>query len=232
MTSQGCAARPCASGEIVDLATGACAERGSLRRRSVACGDAGVPVDREGVVTCLDVAETCPRGSHREGDRCVHAPVCPPGSLPEGSDCRSFVTAGAGTGPGSAPRIDVATWFNRVFGIDGGEGSEDLCRPLSRRADVFDTGSEDGKTVVIRVAVTIPDQDVARAVATVQASAAGPSSTLSPAANSAVERSVASLLEAFRGLGGESSTAATALTLRCHLGGPTEPTAPTEGVRP
>jgi hypothetical protein len=138
--------------------------------------------------------------------------------LPEGSDCRPFVTAGAGTGPGSAPRVDVATWFNLVFGIDGGEGSDDLCRPLSRRADAFDTGSEDRKTVVIRIAVTIPDQDVARAVATVQATAAGPPSSLPPAASGAVERSVATLLEAFRGLGGESSTAATALTLRCHLG--------------
>jgi hypothetical protein len=215
----------CASGEIVDLATGACVQRGSLRRRTAACGDAGVPVDREGAVTCLDVAETCPRGSHREGDRCVHAPVCPPGSLPEGSDCRPFVTAGAGTGPGSAPRVDVATWFNRVFGIDGGEGSDDLCRPLSRREDVFDTG-EDGKTVVIRIAVTIPDQDVARAVATVQASAAGPSPSLSPAATSVVERSIASLLEPFRGLGGESSTAASALTLRCHLSGPTQDVRP------
>jgi hypothetical protein len=220
----------CAPGEIVDLATGACAQRGSLRRRSAACGDAGVPVDLEGAVTCLDAAETCPRGSHREGDRCVHARVCPPGSLPEGGDCRPFVTAGAGTGPGPAPRVDVATWFNGVFGIDGGEGSGDLCRPLSRRADVFDTGSEDRKedrkTVVIRIAVTIPDQDVARAVAAVQASGAGPSSSLSPAATSAVERSVASLLEVFRGLGGESSTAATALTLRCHLGGPTQDVRP------
>jgi hypothetical protein len=215
MEAGGCTARQCASGEVVDLSTGLCAQRGSLRRRAAACGDAGVPVDREGAVTCLDVGATCPRGTHREGDRCVRAAVCPPGSLPEGGGCRPFVTAGAG--PGAAPRVDVATWFNLVLGIDGGEGSDDLCRPLWRRADAFDTGAEDGKTVVVRIAMTIPDQDVARAVATVQATAAGPSSTLSPAAAGVVERSVASLVEAFRGLGGESSTAATGVALRCHL---------------
>jgi hypothetical protein len=122
-------------------------------------------------------------------------------------------------GPGSALRVDVGAWFNLVFGVDGGAGSDDLCRPLLRRGDAFDTGTEDHPTVVIRIAVTIPDQDVARAVAAVQVTAAAPSLSLPSAAAGVVERSVASLLEAFRGLGGESSTAATAFTLRCHLAG-------------
>ncbi|MGH7440916.1 MAG: hypothetical protein ACRENE_35010 [Polyangiaceae bacterium] len=214
MGAGGCAAKPCAPDEVVDSATGACVPRGSLRRRATACSDAGVPVDREGAVACLDAAATCPRGTHREGERCARPAACPPGSLPDGGGCRPFVTAGPGAG--AAPRIDAATWFELVFGVDGGDGKDDLCRPLSRRADAFDAGSGAPKTVVLRVAVTIPDQDVARALAAVSGSAAG-SPTLPPAATVLLERSVASLVEAFRGLGGESSTAALALTLRCHL---------------
>jgi hypothetical protein len=214
MGAGGCAAKQCAPDEVVDSASGACVLRGSLRRRATACPDAGVPVDREGAVACLEAAATCPRGTQREGDRCVRPAVCPPGSLWDGAACRPFVTAGPG--PGAASRVDAATWFNLVFGVDGGDGKDDLCRPLSRRADVFDTGSGEPKTLVLRVAVTIPDQDVARALAAVTGSAAG-SPPLPAAATALVERSVASLVEAFRGLGGESSTAALALTLRCHL---------------
>jgi hypothetical protein len=218
MGVDGCAARPCAGGETLDLVTGACASRATFRRGAGECPDASVGADRGGSVACLRVEDTCPHGTLRDGDRCARPPACPPGTLPEGAGCRAFVSAGVGSA--TAPRVDVGLWAARVLGVDGGAGSDDLCRPLARRADAFGLGPGEARRVALRISVTIPDQDTTRAVASAHARFEGAVAALPLAASDVIERALASLIEPFRGLGGDSSAAALEVTVRCNVTSP------------
>jgi hypothetical protein len=221
MGVDGCSPRACAPDEAIDLATGACAPRTTVRRGAGGCPDAAVAEDREGAVVCLRTADTCPHGTHRDGDRCARPLACPPGTLPEAGGCRSFVSAAAG--PARSPRIDVGTWATLVFGVDGGDGSDDLCRTLARRTDAFAIAPGEKEVALLDIALTLPDQDTTRASASVdvemRATPGAALAPLPPAARGIVERAVASLVEPFRGLGGESSAAALRLTVRCDLEG-------------
>ncbi len=220
----GCAAAACGPDEVVDLVTGACDLRSALRREGAPCGDAGVAVARAGEVACLGPADACPRGTTREGDRCARAPACPAGTLAEGPTCRPVVTAGGG--PSAAPRVDAGAWAYRVLGADGGQGSTDLCRALALRADAFDVPRGETRRVLVHVALDIPDEDTTRTTVSVQAASVprGDAGTLpdraSPAAAEVVERAVAALVEPFRGLGAESTTASLAVTVRCDVAVP------------
>ncbi|MDP9036582.1 MAG: hypothetical protein M3O50_17405, partial [Myxococcota bacterium] len=139
--------------------------------------------------------------------------------------CRPVVVAG----DGRAPRVDVGSWAAIVLGADGGAGSEDLCRPLALRPAAFGLQPGSAVDVHLRISLIIPDQDIARVRAelrTVDVTATGPSRspkdtsakrTLTPAAEDVVTRAIAPLVEALRGLGGESSAAAVDLSVRCSV---------------
>jgi hypothetical protein len=239
MGADGCTVRSCPAGEAVDLATGSCVPWVAVQGGGVAapCADPTrplrtVPVAIGGRLACLSPADTCPRGTRRAGKVCARAPRCPPGALPEGEACRAFVSPGAG--PTGGPRIDVGAWATLALGVDGGAGSEELCRPLARRADAFDLGPGETRRLAIRVAVRIPDEDLSRVVATVDVVAAdgkpvageAGAPPLQPAAARAVigapgvevvEQAVSTLIEPFRGLGGESSVAALDLVVVCSV---------------
>jgi hypothetical protein len=121
-----------------------------------------------------------------------------------------------------------------AVGVDGGMGADDFCRSLSRRADAFDSEpqepqKEQNPWVAVRVALRALDQDVTRATLTAQtvpwsgdAGTPGPgiATVSSQAASEVLGRAVESLLEPFRGLGGESSVAALEVTVRCALASP------------
>ncbi len=219
MGPDGCAARVCAPDEALDIASGACAPRAGVRGAPASCPDAAVVVDRRGAAACLRSADTCPHGTRREGERCARPPACPPGTLPESAGCRAFVSAGAG--PSTAPRVDVGAWAAIALGIDGGPGSDDLCRDVARRADAFDLEPGETRSTLIHIALTIPDQDTTRASATVHLQIAdganGSPGPAPPAAGEVVERAVASRVEPFRGLGGEASTAGFEVAVHCDV---------------
>jgi hypothetical protein len=128
----------------------------------------------------------------------------------------------------------VGAWAALVLGFDGGYGSRELCQPLQQNAESF--GLPGDATVEIAVSLRVPDQDIARVRADVDARATGPaapafgaSGTLgspgSPAspAPAGLQRFVAAdvgtLVEALRGLGGQAAAAAVDVRVRCALGG-------------
>lgn len=118
--------------------------------------------------------------------------------------------------------MDAGVWAAIVLGVDGGPGSADLCRRVERRADAFGMTPGEKRSVVVHVALTIPDQDVSRAAASVWSTLEGmPGQAAVPAAaNEVIERAVGSLVELFRGLGGESSTAALRVAVHCDVAAP------------
>jgi len=194
------------------------------------CVDSGTPVLSDGHPVCVPRSATCPRGTTRSAAAvdapshatCSRAVSCPPGSLPERvgpvdagtTACRPVVTTGGRSG---LPRVDVGAWASIALGPDGGRGSDDLCAPLSLRPDAFALPQGEAAPITIRITVSSPDQDLSRVSARVNAAFAGDGGDrpLSQEAEGLVERSVASLIEALRSLGGEASTAALELRVSC-----------------
>lgn len=163
----------------------------------------------------------------------MRAPRCPAGSLASAGRCRPIlVPRYAGM-----PVVDLGAWASIVLGIDGGPGSSDLCRPLEGAPATF--GVERGQSLVVelRVAITVPDEDISRVRADVDVNAevyAGPPKAepakpeptkadadtarpLPPAAGPAAAASVGSLLEALRGLGGQSIATRTEVAVQCTI---------------
>ena len=125
-------------------------------------------------------------------------------------------------------RVDVGAWAALVLGFDGGYGSRELCQPLQQNAESL--GLPGDATVEIAVSVRVPDQDIARVRADVDAlvggeaaPASGGSSALGSRGAAGLQRFVAAdvgtLIEALRGLGGQGAAAAVDVRVRCALGG-------------
>jgi hypothetical protein len=118
--------------------------------------------------------------------------------------------------------VDVGVWAAFALGVDGGWGKDDVCRGIARRADLFELAPGDSRSLVVHITLTIPDDDTTRTVATVgvglEGTAGATPSRPPSGATEIIERAVAGLVEPFRGLGGESSTAALDLRVRCAVG--------------
>jgi hypothetical protein len=214
----GCVFRACSAGAVLDVLSGACSPQASLRG-SAACRDATLPIVESGRSVCVPPDATCPRGTRRApgAATCTRPPGCPPGTLPDGSSCRSVVTAGGGSSDATGTRVDVGAWAALALGVDGGPGSHELCEPLTQRPSAFGPDVSSGpRTLQIAVSLTFPDQDISRVHALLEARDLG-GHPLPPAADALVSADVSSLIELLRGLGGEASTAAVELKVRCVL---------------
>ncbi|HEY6463343.1 MAG TPA: hypothetical protein VIY73_24420 [Polyangiaceae bacterium] len=176
---EGCRAPACSDSEAVDLDEG-CTALASLTHGGPShCepGKAALVVD-EHRAACVPPDDACPRGTRSsKAKECASPPSCPPGTLNDDASCRPIVTPGR-----RGPVVDLGSWASRVLGRDGGDGSEELCRPIAARPVTF--GLAPGQKVLLdlRVAVVVPAQDISRVSArvTVRRVAATPSSTLSP----------------------------------------------------
>jgi hypothetical protein len=213
--------------------------------QAVACGDAGVPAVAEGRAACVSADVACPRGTRRIGGVCARAASCPPGSLPVGpaalsggggaATCRPVVTVGARS---ELRRVDIGAWAAIVLGVDGGPGTPDLCRPLALRRGELGLPRGVPGSIAVRIALLAPDQDMTRVRAQVVEAqlrqdlagqnpgllrgegAAGGSDprSLQAGASALVERTVETLVEPLRSLGGEASAAVFDVGVTCRLG--------------
>ena len=148
MTADGCVFRSCGRSEALDLTSGSCVAQSGLAGfasvlRAGACPEGASAVVTGGRLACLDVDTTCPRGTRLSPAPSAAKPVClrpaqcPPGTLPDGPAaapvCRPIVSLG----PGGRRLVDIGAWAALVLGVDGGPGTDDLCRPLRQRPDVL-----------------------------------------------------------------------------------------------
>jgi hypothetical protein len=126
--------------------------------------------------------------------------------------------------------VDVGAWASIVLGIDGGPGSPDLCRPLQVHPAAFGVDQGGSLVVEVRVALTIPDEDITRVLADVEVRGipgadvevrgipvTGAARSLPPSAAPVAEAAVGSLVEPLRGLGGDALATRTAGTFRCTI---------------
>jgi hypothetical protein len=222
-TADGCTVRPCAAGEQLDAATGACVGAAALRQAAadsnigidrnarLACADGSPPVLADGRFACVPSDALCPRGTRRSGAGCDRTPLCAPGELRDANRCRRVVTRG-----GTGPRVDIGAWLHALVGPDGGLGAPDLCAPLALRPAAFALGPRRSMRVTVTLELRIPDNDLSLVElstwATGDATAGAP---LSAAATALVDTTARSLVETLRGLGGESWAAAARTTVTC-----------------
>lgn len=133
--------------------------------------------------------------------------------MDEPGTCRPLVTVG---GHGLA-RVDVGAWAALALGVDGGPGSAYLCRPLAQRPAAFELAPGKTTTVRLRLALTVPDQDLSLVRVGVRATDAASDRPLPRAGEDVVRSAVASLVEPLRSLGGEASAAAVQVEVRCTV---------------
>jgi hypothetical protein len=214
MSEGGCSFRTCAANESIDVGTGACVSRAALANFGEPCAPPSLDVFDEGRRSCVPGAAACPRGTRRRGNACVGPTRCPPGSLTDGSACRPVVLEDPRSG---RRRVDVGAWSVLALGVDGGPGSPEVCQPLELRPGAFDA-SQGEVEVRLRVVLSIPDEDVSRLHADVEASDTAGRRLTSAAAQSLARQTVTSILELLRGLGGESTAAAVTVEFRCDVG--------------
>jgi hypothetical protein len=216
----GCVFRSCGPGDVLDLLSGTCAPRGLLSYGgAVVCSDPALPIVESGRTVCVPPEATCPRGTRRApgAATCTRPPACPPGTLPEASSCRPIVTTGGRSIDPSGTRVDVGAWAALALGVDGGRGSPELCQPFAQRPGVFGPDlSPDPRTLQLVVSLTFPDQDISRVHAELQVHDAGGRAS-PPSVDALALATVSTLVELLRGLGGEASTAAVELEVRCVL---------------
>jgi hypothetical protein len=208
--SAGCSFAPCGEGEALDVDRGSC-----VRRSSVTSGDCklpGVTVVESGEERCLPPEATCPRGTRRDKISCARPRDCPAGALATRNGCRSVVSGDAARG---TTRVDVGAWVAVVLGADSGRGSPELCAPLALRPGALGVAKGASQRVDLRVRLAIPDADVSRVHADVDARP--------PAAQASAELAVSPLIEALRALGGESSTTDAEVDVFCAVSGVAAP---------
>jgi hypothetical protein len=123
-------------------------------------------------------------------------------------------------GARGVPLIDLGAWVALVLGVDGGPASSDLCRPLEARPRAL--GLPPGGVLALRlhIMLSVPDDDITRLSAEVSMQGlAATGATPTPAFAALVDRSVASLIEPLRGLGGETTAPRVDVNLLCQLRG-------------
>ena len=113
--------------------------------------------------------------------------------------------------------VDVGTWLRLAIGPDGGDGARSFCQPLALH--VAEAGLKPGDPLVARVDVElrVPDDDVRAAYATVDGVSEETGERLSDAALARLDTSTRPLVAALRALGGEATTAAATVHVRCAV---------------
>lgn len=214
-----CAFRKCPAGSALDL-RGGCVADGSLVRGSPRCAPGAALVVDDASVTCASADAACPRGTVSAGATCASPPSCPAGSLWDGRTCEPLVEAGP-----RGPLVRLGAWVRLALGVDHGRGSEELCRPLEASSAAFGLTPGQRIDVVLHVVVDVPGQDVSRAYAAVHCGGTPSRVPEAPVATARAsdaekieDRAVQSLVEALRGLGGESSVGTVEVEVRCSVG--------------
>ncbi|HXX67619.1 MAG TPA: hypothetical protein VEK07_10580 [Polyangiaceae bacterium] len=229
MTADGCVFRACGEGLEVDLATGECVSHALQTAADSPCPERAVGAVASSRFFCVPSGTGCPRGTLRAVAKdaspvCVRGASCPPGSIGEGAACRSIVFSHDRGQPGDRGEpdfgrrlvVDLGAWTARVIGVDGGQGSPELCRPLQMRPDLFPVERDEALVPLeIDVTVSVPDQDVTQVRSDVSVQAPRP---LSAQAQSAVRGAVATLVELFRSLGGAATAASARARVKCTVG--------------
>ena len=207
-----CTFRPCGAGEALDTG-GECKAIAEVVRTGPPCtAPAALIVTDGGRTACVPADAACPRGTVASGGVCVAPVACPAGALPAASACRPVVTAG----PRGRPVVDLGAWAVLVLGPSGGPGSPELCRPMQARPGAFDLAPGEAVVVTLAVHLAAPDQDVSRVYADIHCQAPA-GRVLGLPAQDAARAAVSTLVEPLRGLGGEASSAALEVEVRCTI---------------
>jgi hypothetical protein len=216
-----CVFRSCPDAQSLDAKTGECVPPRALREiaagqqisfavgERLACDDGRPPVVDGDDIACVPSEALCPRGSRPARGACVASTRCRPAEIatPDGARCATLLTRSA-----SGYVVDVAAWARAVFGPNGGAGSADLCAPLALHARAFGATTHAAEQIVpIRIELRFPNNDVAD----VRAIIASPALASAPRAATVLDESTRPLVRALQALGGEASTGAVDLTVRC-----------------
>jgi hypothetical protein len=224
----GCAPTVCDSDEPIDLTTGACVPRLTLRKvesdqriapardGGLGCtdGDAGLVVEGDDLA-CVPRGVLCGRGARWSEGSCHPDPACAVGSVPDPSGaCVPVVSRRDGQ-----KILDVGAWIRLVVGPDGGEGTSAVCGPLRERPWRAGVSPHTTALIEVRVAVVFPDNDVKTAHVEAAGKRRFDAHNFDSTAPVPVVRALEPVWIALRAIGGEANAASATTTVRCVIDG-------------
>lgn len=201
-TRSGCAPLPpCEPGRARDVLSGACLPRREVRALATSLGIlvaddeiVGCPAGTELAAVAAGSAAQVPRLGCLDEAVAFPTPAiaCPAGSLAVAGRRCARVSDGA--------RVDVVRWLHAAIGAEGGQGTPLLCAALARSPGAL---GAPGRDVHVTVNLAFPNNDVSLVAADVH----GVSMEL--------ERTLAPMIVALRGLGGTASHPSAGTTVFC-----------------
>ena len=182
------------------------------------CEDGKAPVVDAGHVACVLGDGVCPRGT-RVGDGvggCAVAPRCGLGEIYDEKEALC-VPVRARVDSERRPVVDVGTWLRLAVGPDGGDGVRSFCQPLALHAAEVGLKPGDPLDAIVAVDLRIPDEDVRAAYASVDGVSQDSGERLSDAARARLDASTRPVVAALRALGGDATSAAAVVHVRCSV---------------
>ena len=171
----GCVKLSCKPGDNVDVSTGLCVPKEQIAAQSgvqvgqgqkVGCPAGNTLVVDNGVAACVPAAQACAKDETWNGQACQKVASCTTGSAWDAArhQCIAFSQNGS-----DAANIDVNTWAQTTYGVNGGPGTASFCSTFATKP--YSLGISDGQTGIIRVTVsmTFGGRDVAKGQLATQA---------------------------------------------------------------
>jgi hypothetical protein len=145
-TPQGCVAKSCPTGAILDQETDQCVDKAAVDRASgvgagqtLSCAQGLVLVVTEGQASCIPVSQTCQKDEYFDTTRnvCLKMPTCQTGQVFDAQVGRCVIIQAPPKSEGEVATVDVVQWSKANYGTNGGPGAQGLCGPLAKKPLAF-----------------------------------------------------------------------------------------------
>ena len=145
-TPQGCVARACPPGAVLDQETDQCVDKAAVDRASgvaagqtLSCVAGMVLVVTQGQASCIPVAQTCQKDEYFDNARnaCGKLPTCQTGQVFDTASGRCALIQAPPKSDGGMATVDVVQWSKSNYGTSGGPAAQGLCGPLAKKPLAF-----------------------------------------------------------------------------------------------
>jgi hypothetical protein len=161
-TPQGCVAKTCPPGAILDQETDACVDKAAVDRASgvaagqtLSCAAGLVLVVTQGQASCIPTSQTCQKDEYFDTARngCLKMPTCQTGQVFDAATARCVIIQAPPKTDGGMATVDVVQWSKSNYGTSGGPGAQGLCGPLAKKPLAF--GVLPGGSIRVRLTLDL-----------------------------------------------------------------------------
>lgn len=216
----------CRPGDEFDHATGLCIPHEQVNKVASNMGITVGPGEKLGCppgqklmidgqsAACIPLEQSCARDETWNGKDCVKtATTCSEGSTWDAAQGRCVEFAKENPSEGLA--VDVGQWAVANYGPDGGNGTPAFCNAFAKKPWSF--GVNEGSSVLVRVSVAMsfPEQQIARGAVQARAAFAASGNAVPAKAAAEVDAAARAVLAPLVEQGGRAAAPNVTTTVKC-----------------